>query len=258
MPASPPARGTGRSPAYLKEDALKEMDAGGVDAAILTPHTPWDPNANELCIEAVRAPPDRFAILGNFALDKPVRMRTPQRLPLWWVTGAMPAWARRLARSRSARAPAFGQQGRDDAPADPGRGAQDGDVRGGAGAAVGIGTVLQLGEQGIQVAGARRALPVEQAQLRHEQEEMRTGRLGGARGHVQRRGLQGGPQLGGGEPANACQFSALLSLPRGLSRASLSPGPRGASRGLVRPRGASRGGRPRNPAPEPPPARPRR
>ena len=26
-------------PAYLQEDALKEMDAGGVDAAILTPHT---------------------------------------------------------------------------------------------------------------------------------------------------------------------------------------------------------------------------
>ena len=58
-------------PAYLKEDALKEMDAGGVDAAILTPHTPWDPNANELCIEAVRAHPNRFAILGNFPLDKP-------------------------------------------------------------------------------------------------------------------------------------------------------------------------------------------
>src|SRR6266481_3677391 len=57
--------------AYLKEDALKEMDAGGVDAAILTPHTPWDPNANELCIDAVRAHPDRFAILGNFPLDKP-------------------------------------------------------------------------------------------------------------------------------------------------------------------------------------------
>ena len=47
------------------------MDAGGVDAAILTPHTPWDPNANELCMEAVRAHPDRFAILGNFPLDKP-------------------------------------------------------------------------------------------------------------------------------------------------------------------------------------------
>src|ERR1700757_2072096 len=58
-------------PAYLKDDALKEMDAGGVDAAILTPHTPWDPNANELCMEAARAHPDRFAILGNFPLDKP-------------------------------------------------------------------------------------------------------------------------------------------------------------------------------------------
>jgi len=58
-------------PVYLKEHALKEMDAGGVDAAILTPHTPWDPNANALCIEAARAHPDRFAILGNFPLDKP-------------------------------------------------------------------------------------------------------------------------------------------------------------------------------------------
>jgi hypothetical protein len=39
-------------PAYLEGDALTEMDAGGVDAAILTPHTSWDPNANELCLEA--------------------------------------------------------------------------------------------------------------------------------------------------------------------------------------------------------------
>jgi len=58
-------------PAYLKDDALKEMDAGGVDAAVLTPHTPWDPNANELCIEAARQHPDKFVILGSFPLDKP-------------------------------------------------------------------------------------------------------------------------------------------------------------------------------------------
>ena len=58
-------------PAYLKEDALAEMDAGGVDCAVLTPHTPWDPNANELCIEAARQHPDRFCILGNFPVDKP-------------------------------------------------------------------------------------------------------------------------------------------------------------------------------------------
>ena len=58
-------------PAYLKDDALKEMEAGGVDAAVLTPHTPWDPNANELCIEAARQHPEKFVILGNFPLDKP-------------------------------------------------------------------------------------------------------------------------------------------------------------------------------------------
>ena len=58
-------------PAYLKNDALKEMDAAGVDAAVLTPHTPWNPNANELCIEAARQHPDRFVILGSFPLDKP-------------------------------------------------------------------------------------------------------------------------------------------------------------------------------------------
>ena len=58
-------------PAYTKADALKEMDAGGVDAAVLTPHTPWDPNANELALEAARQHPDRFVILGNFPVDKP-------------------------------------------------------------------------------------------------------------------------------------------------------------------------------------------
>src|SRR3979490_601833 len=58
-------------PAYLKEDALKEMDAGGVDAGTRTPHAPWEPTASELCMEAARAHPDRFAILGNFPLDKP-------------------------------------------------------------------------------------------------------------------------------------------------------------------------------------------
>lgn len=41
-------------PAYLKDEALAEMDAAGVDAAVLTPHTPWDPNANELAVEAAR------------------------------------------------------------------------------------------------------------------------------------------------------------------------------------------------------------
>ncbi len=58
-------------PAFTKDDLSKEMAAAGVDAAVIHPPTSWDPNANALAIEAARAHPDRFAILGNFPLDKP-------------------------------------------------------------------------------------------------------------------------------------------------------------------------------------------
>ncbi|PYN07387.1 MAG: amidohydrolase [Candidatus Rokuibacteriota bacterium] len=58
-------------PAFTKDDLLKEMAAAGVDAAVIHPPTSWDPNANALAIEAARTHPDRFAILGNFPLDKP-------------------------------------------------------------------------------------------------------------------------------------------------------------------------------------------
>ena len=57
--------------AYTKDDALKEMKAAGVDAALIHPPASWDPNSNELAVEAARQHPDRFAILGNFPLDKP-------------------------------------------------------------------------------------------------------------------------------------------------------------------------------------------
>ncbi|HTY80866.1 MAG TPA: amidohydrolase family protein [Candidatus Bathyarchaeia archaeon] len=55
---------------YTAADALKEMDAGGVDAALIHPPG-WDPDSNALAVEAARAHPRRFAILGNFPLDKP-------------------------------------------------------------------------------------------------------------------------------------------------------------------------------------------
>src|SRR5438445_11784350 len=58
-------------PAFTKDELLKEMGEAGVDAAVIHPPTSWDPNANELAIEAARQHPDRFAILGNFPLDKP-------------------------------------------------------------------------------------------------------------------------------------------------------------------------------------------
>jgi predicted TIM-barrel fold metal-dependent hydrolase len=46
------------------------MDAAGVDRAVIYPPM-WDPDSNELAVEAVRTNPDRFAILGWFPLDRP-------------------------------------------------------------------------------------------------------------------------------------------------------------------------------------------
>ena len=54
---------------FSKEELLREMDAAGIDAALLHPPTSWDPNANALAEAAAAALPDRFAILGHFALD---------------------------------------------------------------------------------------------------------------------------------------------------------------------------------------------
>ena len=58
-------------PVYSKDDVLKEMAEAGVDAAIIHPPASWDPHANELAVEAARQHPDRFAILGNFPLERP-------------------------------------------------------------------------------------------------------------------------------------------------------------------------------------------
>src|SRR5262249_55861187 len=56
---------------YSKAEVLKEVAGAGVDAAIIHPPASWDPHANELAVEAARQHPDRFAILGNFPLDRP-------------------------------------------------------------------------------------------------------------------------------------------------------------------------------------------
>jgi predicted TIM-barrel fold metal-dependent hydrolase len=56
---------------YLVEEAIRDMDAAGVDGAILHPPLSWDPDSNEQAIEAVAAYPQRFRILGNPPLDRP-------------------------------------------------------------------------------------------------------------------------------------------------------------------------------------------
>ncbi len=56
---------------FTAEELLQEMDEAGVDAALIHPPRGWDPDSNASAIEAVRKYPDRFAIMGNFALDNP-------------------------------------------------------------------------------------------------------------------------------------------------------------------------------------------
>ena len=56
-------------PSYTKDDLLKEMDEGGVDATLLHPPC-WDPNANEIAIDAAGKYPDRLAVLGFFDVGR--------------------------------------------------------------------------------------------------------------------------------------------------------------------------------------------
>ena len=64
---------------YSADDLLKEMDEGGVDAAIIHPPG-WDPNSSELALEAARRHPDRLSILGKVPVDDP---GSASMLPAW-------------------------------------------------------------------------------------------------------------------------------------------------------------------------------
>src|SRR5438874_2649894 len=59
-----------RQEPYSAEEAIAGMDAASVDRALIHPVL-WDPDSNELAVEAVRKYPDRFAIMGWFYLDGP-------------------------------------------------------------------------------------------------------------------------------------------------------------------------------------------
>ena len=57
-------------PTYSKDDALAEMRGAGVHAALIHPPSSL-PQTNATAIDAARQHPDRFAILGHFAVEKP-------------------------------------------------------------------------------------------------------------------------------------------------------------------------------------------
>src|SRR5579864_334959 len=66
-PNRPPHR---QVESFSVDELLSEMDAAGVDAALLHPPG-WDPDGNAVAIDAASRYPERLAILGNFPLDDP-------------------------------------------------------------------------------------------------------------------------------------------------------------------------------------------
>jgi predicted TIM-barrel fold metal-dependent hydrolase len=67
----PPSGAHRKVAAFTAEELLREMDQAGVDAALIHPPSSWDPDSNALAIEAAQKYPDRFAIMGQFPLDRP-------------------------------------------------------------------------------------------------------------------------------------------------------------------------------------------
>ena len=64
---NPPHRQVGE---LTGEALLREMDEAGIDAAVIQPPG-WDATSNEVAVEAARRHPERFAVMGWFALDDP-------------------------------------------------------------------------------------------------------------------------------------------------------------------------------------------
>jgi predicted TIM-barrel fold metal-dependent hydrolase len=91
---------------FSKDSLLKEMVEAGIDAAVLHPPG-WDPNGNDVAVDAARQHPDRFAILGHFPLDRPESRSLPDHWKdrpgmvglrfallqphqrVWWTDGTM-------------------------------------------------------------------------------------------------------------------------------------------------------------------------
>lgn len=58
-------------PEYTAQELLLDMDAAGVDAAVLIPPGAFEDYRNELAIEAVRRAPARFAAMGQVDFRQP-------------------------------------------------------------------------------------------------------------------------------------------------------------------------------------------
>ena len=68
----PPGRAHQAQKPYpvTKDMLLGEMDAAGVSRVVLVPPS-WEGDRNDLALEAARLHPDRFAVMGRLALERP-------------------------------------------------------------------------------------------------------------------------------------------------------------------------------------------
>ena len=57
---------------FSADEALQEMNAAGVDRVVIAPPS-WEGDRNDLALDAARRHPDRFAIMGRLALERPER-----------------------------------------------------------------------------------------------------------------------------------------------------------------------------------------
>jgi predicted TIM-barrel fold metal-dependent hydrolase len=64
---------------FTPAEAIRLMDEGGVDAAVIHPPG-WDPNSTDMALAAVRDHPGRFAIMGALPLDQP---QSRERMANW-------------------------------------------------------------------------------------------------------------------------------------------------------------------------------
>jgi predicted TIM-barrel fold metal-dependent hydrolase len=53
-----------------KDELLREMDAAGVDRVVIVPPS-WEGDHNDLALEAAQRHPDRFAVMGRLAIERP-------------------------------------------------------------------------------------------------------------------------------------------------------------------------------------------
>jgi predicted TIM-barrel fold metal-dependent hydrolase len=68
----PPGRAAQAQKPYpvTKESLLLQMDLAGVHRIVLVPPS-WEGDRNDLALEAARLYPDRFAVMGRLAVEKP-------------------------------------------------------------------------------------------------------------------------------------------------------------------------------------------